>query len=158
MTPWTVAHQHLCPWDSPGLNTRVGCHFLLQGIFLTQGWNPRLLTWQVAFSPYLGSPTLPCVLYHIHRPGGCEHLWGDIISLEHNPKQLYSFIVCTFPEHLLCSEFTPHWKGQSVFLSHSDQHQGGGGGDGEVLHGWACQPKHPRPWLSRHLQGPGRGQ
>ena len=33
----------LCPWNSPGKNTRVGCHFLLQGIFLTQGWNPCLL-------------------------------------------------------------------------------------------------------------------
>ena len=27
----------LCPWDSPGKNTGVGCHFLLQGIFLTPG-------------------------------------------------------------------------------------------------------------------------
>ena len=26
----------LCPWDSPGTNTGVGCHFLLQGIFPTQ--------------------------------------------------------------------------------------------------------------------------
>ena len=26
----------LCPWDSPGSNTGVGCHCLLQGIFLTQ--------------------------------------------------------------------------------------------------------------------------
>ena len=26
----------LCPWDFPGKNTGVGCHFLLQGIFLTQ--------------------------------------------------------------------------------------------------------------------------
>ena len=25
-----------CPWDSPGKNTGVGCHFLLWGIFLTQ--------------------------------------------------------------------------------------------------------------------------
>ena len=33
----------LCPWDSPGKNTGVGCHFLLQGIFLTQGLNPHLL-------------------------------------------------------------------------------------------------------------------
>ena len=39
-----------CPWDSPGKNTGVGCHFLLQGIFLTQGSNPGLLCllqWQV---------------------------------------------------------------------------------------------------------------
>ena len=29
--------------DSPGKNTGVGCHALLQGIFLTQGSNPGLL-------------------------------------------------------------------------------------------------------------------
>jgi len=32
----------LCPWDSPGKNTGVRCHALLQGIFPTQGSNPRL--------------------------------------------------------------------------------------------------------------------
>ena len=26
----------LCPWDFPGTSARVECHFLLQGIFLTQ--------------------------------------------------------------------------------------------------------------------------
>ena len=41
---WTVACQALlCPWDSPGKNTGVGCRALLQGIFLTQGSNPGLL-------------------------------------------------------------------------------------------------------------------
>ena len=33
----------LCPWDSPGKNPGVGCHRLLQGIFLIQGLNPGLL-------------------------------------------------------------------------------------------------------------------
>ena len=33
----------LCSWDSPGKNTGVGCHSLLQGIFLTQGLNTGLL-------------------------------------------------------------------------------------------------------------------
>ena len=33
----------LCLWDSPGKNTGVGCHFLLQGIFPTKGLNPGLL-------------------------------------------------------------------------------------------------------------------
>ena len=33
--------------NSPGKNTGVGCHFLLQGIFPTQGSNLRLLHWQV---------------------------------------------------------------------------------------------------------------
>ena len=31
------------PWDFPDKSTGVGCHFLLQGIFPTQGLNPRLL-------------------------------------------------------------------------------------------------------------------
>ena len=29
-TPQTAAHQAPHPWDSPGKNTGVGCHFLLQ--------------------------------------------------------------------------------------------------------------------------------
>ena len=33
----------LFPWDSSGKNTEVGCHFLLQGIFLTHGLNLHLL-------------------------------------------------------------------------------------------------------------------
>ena len=32
-----------CRWNFPGKNTGVGCHLLLQGIFLTQGLNPHLL-------------------------------------------------------------------------------------------------------------------
>ena len=37
----------LCPQNFPGKNTVVGCHFLLHGIFLTQGSNSlHLLHWQ----------------------------------------------------------------------------------------------------------------
>ena len=32
-----------CPWDFRNKNTGVGCHFLLQRIFLTQLWNLHLL-------------------------------------------------------------------------------------------------------------------
>ena len=39
VTPWT---RFLHPWDFPGKNTGVGCHFLLQEIFPTQGLNPGL--------------------------------------------------------------------------------------------------------------------
>ena len=39
VTPWTVPTKLLCPWNSPDKNTGMGCHFLLQGIFLTQGSN-----------------------------------------------------------------------------------------------------------------------
>ena len=48
----------LCPWDFPGKNTGVGCHFLLQGIFPLYGLNPHLLHWQVGSLPlsHLGNP------------------------------------------------------------------------------------------------------
>ena len=39
----------LCPRDSPGKNFGVGCHSLLQGLFLTQGSNSCLLHWQAGF-------------------------------------------------------------------------------------------------------------
>ena len=51
----------LCPWDFPGKNTEVGCHFLLQGIFLTQGSNLHLLHWQVGSLP-LEPPVFTVVL------------------------------------------------------------------------------------------------
>ena len=41
--PWTAATRLLCPWDSPGKDTVVGCHALLQGIFPTQGLDQHLL-------------------------------------------------------------------------------------------------------------------
>ena len=44
----------LGPWDFPGKNTGMGWHFLLQGIFPTQGSNPQflcLLYWQVDSLP-----------------------------------------------------------------------------------------------------------
>ena len=59
VTPWTVACHAPCPWDYPGTNTGVGCHFLLQGIFPTQGWNPHLLCllhWQVTSLVSLKKP------------------------------------------------------------------------------------------------------
>ena len=41
----------LCPWDYPSKNTRVGCHFLLRRIFLTQGSNLHLPALAGRFSP-----------------------------------------------------------------------------------------------------------
>ena len=48
----------LCPWDFPGKNIGVGCQFLLQGIFPTQGLKTHLLPWQADSSPqsHQGSP------------------------------------------------------------------------------------------------------
>ena len=55
--------RHLSSWDSLGKNTGVGCHALLQGIFLTQGSNLcllRLLHWQAGSLPLAppGKPSL----------------------------------------------------------------------------------------------------
>ena len=46
----------LCPWNSPGKNIGVGCHFLLQEIFPTQGSN-------------LGLPYCRQMLYHLSHQG-----------------------------------------------------------------------------------------
>ena len=58
VAPWTVARMLLCPWNSPGKNTGVGRHALLQGIFLTQGWNPGLLhcRWLLYCLSHQGNP------------------------------------------------------------------------------------------------------
>ena len=53
----------LRPWDSPGKNTGVGCHFLLQGIFPAQEWNPGLLHCRQ-------------ILYHLsHQRSPSSHMW-----------------------------------------------------------------------------------
>ena len=56
VTLWNVAHQVPCSWDSPGKNTGVGCHFLLQGIFPTQGSS-------------LGLSHFRQILYHLSHQG-----------------------------------------------------------------------------------------
>ena len=43
VTSWTEPLRLLCPWNSPGKNTRMGSHSLLWGIFWTQGLNLGLL-------------------------------------------------------------------------------------------------------------------
>ena len=66
----------LCPWDSPGKNIGMGCHFLFQGILLTQGWNPGLLHWQADPLPLSHLGTI--VLYY-WRSGHkiCFGPWKD---------------------------------------------------------------------------------
>ena len=62
----------LCPWDSPGQNTGVGCHTLLRGIIPTQGSNPCLLHWQADSLPpsHLGSPKLAGDQTSVNQPSG----------------------------------------------------------------------------------------
>ena len=53
----------LYPWDFPGKNTEVGCHFLLQGIFPTQGSNLSL--------PHCGQ-----TLYCLSHQGSPKWKWN----------------------------------------------------------------------------------
>ena len=66
-TPWTVAHKAALTMESPGKNTGVGCHFVLQGIFSTQGSNLGLLHWRQTLQPlsHQGSPKYDKVLFKI---------------------------------------------------------------------------------------------
>ena len=41
-TPWTVVHQALCPWDSPGNNSGVGCYALLLEDIPNPGIKPEV--------------------------------------------------------------------------------------------------------------------
>ena len=65
-TQWTATHQAPLSMGFPSKNTGVDWHFLLQGIFLTQGSNQCLLCWQAESLPLsdLGSPELPVSLYY----------------------------------------------------------------------------------------------
>ena len=72
----------LCPWDSPGKNTGVGSHSLLQGIFLTQGSNPGLsfiasgffTVWATREAPHPGPPD-PKSPYIKHLLFWSTHHW-----------------------------------------------------------------------------------
>ena len=122
MTSWIVARQALCPWDFPGKNTAVGYHFLLQGIFLTQGLNLSLLHWQADSLPlsHLGSP-LPCtegLLNHKHpnyRYNSPTFLkirfsfWNNFQFTE-KFQRLYRVPVSVHPASWICQSLTQSWN------------------------------------------------
>ena len=58
--------RFLCLWDSPGKNTGVGCHFLLQGICPTQELNLGLLHCrQILPTELQGKPFVKVTIYSI---------------------------------------------------------------------------------------------
>ena len=62
----------LCPWDSPGVNTEVGCHFLLHGALPTQGSNSsflRLLHGRAGSLPLVPPAKQPYILMNNSRHG-----------------------------------------------------------------------------------------
>ena len=75
VTLWAVLLQAPCPWDSPGKNTGVGCHFLLQGNLPNPGLEPVslvcLLHWQASSLPLVPPGKPRCLVStgknHINR-------------------------------------------------------------------------------------------
>ena len=89
----------LCPWHFPGRDTGVGCHFLFQEIFLTQGSN-------------LGLPHCRQILYDLSQPvktgtpysvpwgnSGCENTgyWSQKTYLHIKRMTSVSPDSCIFP-------------------------------------------------------------
>ena len=96
VTPWTIVHQAPLSMEFPSKNTGVGCHPLLQGIFLTQGSNLGLLHCrQILYSlNHQGWPLDSCILNKFLRwlwctlgsenlCSMCDHCFQVFINLSH---------------------------------------------------------------------------
>ena len=71
-----------CPWDSPSKNTGVGCHFLLQEIFLTQ----------VIF-PTQVSCIARQIFYHLSHQGSPYLLWMMVKKTGNIPSEGDSLVI-----------------------------------------------------------------
>ena len=124
----------LCPWASPDKNTGVGCHALLQGIFMTQGSNPHflcLLHWQVGSLPLVpfGKPRFISIFYLYLLPSWF-HLKEFLLITKANLSRSKCWLLCflffslgkiSFPLSyipslfLLHSGFSPWCPSMSIF-------------------------------------------
>ena len=97
--PWTIACQLLCPWSFPGKNTRMGCHFLLQGISLIQELNPHLLPQQAdsLSLPHLGSQTI-CMSFPKCLFTSFAHFWTE-----------FFFLLLRCLSHFYVLDINPFW-------------------------------------------------
>ena len=79
----------LCPWHSPGKNTGVGCRFLLQGIFPTQGLNWGLLHCRQIFY----TSQRKCIsLYISPEPGHKTSVSKQEIRKERRENSIYACV------------------------------------------------------------------
>ena len=115
VTSWTVAHGLLCPWNSPGKNTRVGCHFLLQGIFPTQvsciagrlftNWAPREAPWVIA--------NICAISPHFDGLCFCKKILKKIFSFNSNTCCFQQWAAVPSSSKLMLDHFPAHileWK------------------------------------------------
>ena len=97
----------LCSWDSPGRNTGVGCHTLLQGIFLTQGSNLCLLCllhWQVDSLPLSHVESPMPILYILYLSSVYLYTSYSAITLNH---YIYSTLYM-LSRSVVSSSLRPH--------------------------------------------------
>ena len=96
------------PWNSPGQNTRVGCHSLLQGIFPAQGSNPGLphCRWILYQQSHTGSP----YQLYLNKIGRNNKVYWRMCRLT---QMLHHFVVQGL-EHWQVSVFT---KGRHQWMT-----------------------------------------
>ena len=112
VTLWTAACQASLSMDFPGKNTGVGCHFFLQGIFLTQGSKLSLLS-------LLHGPVDSLPLSHVESP----YYIIQFSSVTQSCPTLCYPINCSMPglpvHQLLESNQTRvHWVSDAIQPSH----------------------------------------
>ena len=83
----------LCPWVTPGKNTGVGCHALLQGNFLIQESNPHLLhcrrllyRWFTMEAPISSPLCLNPARCRVSSESGCPQTWDTHKFFFFSPK------------------------------------------------------------------------
>ena len=105
-TPQTAAHQAPRPWDSPGKNTGVGCHFLLQCVKV------KSESEAAQSCPTLSDP-MDCSLPgpSVHGIVQAKVLEWVAIAFSHFTSRL--FILLTYTSSPLLSQFEGEGEGQA---------------------------------------------
>ena len=91
-------------WDFPGTNTGVGCHFLLQEIFPTQGLNPGLPHCRQMLLPSEPPGKSPGIFF---LKCSLNNLWHtNIVTQTHTPilVLIYAFLATSNPRGLWGSQ------------------------------------------------------
>ena len=105
-SPWSIWHARLlCPWNSLGKNTGVGCHAPLQGIFLTQVSNPHACGSCLAggfftFEPPGTFPNFEAVFCFMSG-SNCCFLTNIQVSQETGKMVCYSHFFKNFPQFIV---------------------------------------------------------